>query len=210
MSIVSVLQASGAIPRALYASAIRTSQPRSSSWSCTKRAPFIDSITASTGSPSPTCRTSLARPSRSGGTRRWRPVPPARRGPPIEAFAAEIQSDVQHAMGLPSSCRGRAEFPSAGGPLSSDSVAPICRYGHSLRPCLAPPIAPDRRVIILNRVLRPPSEDGAIFAAMDGEQISRRESLLKLGGLLAGQQPSAAGSSPKKRVTARPRSASGL
>src|SRR6266540_2091126 len=66
-SILSVLQASGAIPRALTASAIRTSQPRSSSWSCTKRAPLIDSITASTGS-SPSRATSLANPSRSGGT----------------------------------------------------------------------------------------------------------------------------------------------
>ncbi|TML13965.1 MAG: hypothetical protein E6G33_10965 [Actinobacteria bacterium] len=44
---------------------------------------------------------------------------------PIEPLAAEIQSDVRHATGLPSSHRGRAEFPSAGGPPSSDSVAPI-------------------------------------------------------------------------------------
>jgi hypothetical protein len=33
-------------------SAIRTSHPASSSWSCTNRAPFIDSIAATTGSPS--------------------------------------------------------------------------------------------------------------------------------------------------------------
>src|SRR6266511_196829 len=44
---------------------------------------------------------------------------------PVKTLAAEIQSDVQHAMGLPSSYRGRTEFPSAGGPPSSDSVAPI-------------------------------------------------------------------------------------
>src|SRR4051812_27367441 len=51
-SILSVLQASGANPFTFTASAISTSQPRSSSWSWTKRAPFIDSITAATGPPS--------------------------------------------------------------------------------------------------------------------------------------------------------------
>ena len=48
-SILSVLQASGANPLTFTASAISTAQPRSSSWSWTKRAPFIDSITAATG-----------------------------------------------------------------------------------------------------------------------------------------------------------------
>src|SRR6266545_2190099 len=66
-SILSVLQASGASPRAFTASAIRTSHPASSSRSCTKRAPLIDSITASTGA-SPSRCTSFTSPSRSGGT----------------------------------------------------------------------------------------------------------------------------------------------
>src|SRR6266511_1356666 len=46
---------------------------------------------------------------------------------PVEALAAEVQSDVQHCRGLPSSRSGRAEFLSAGGPPSSDSVAPRLR-----------------------------------------------------------------------------------
>src|SRR5215218_5482814 len=48
-SILSVLHANGARPLTLCASATNTSQPRSSSESCTNRAPFIDSITARTG-----------------------------------------------------------------------------------------------------------------------------------------------------------------
>jgi hypothetical protein len=50
-SILSVLQASGASPFTFCASAISTSQPSRSSSSCTKRAPFIDSIAALTGAP---------------------------------------------------------------------------------------------------------------------------------------------------------------
>src|SRR6266542_4130345 len=79
VSIVSVLQASGAIPRAFAASAILTSQPASSSSSWTKRAPLIDSITASTRSPaSPSRWTSFASPSRSGGTAPMPTRPPSR------------------------------------------------------------------------------------------------------------------------------------
>ena len=65
----SVLHANGAIPFARCASAIRTSQPASSSWSCTNRAPVIDSIAASTGPPCSrsTSHTKCASPSRSGG-----------------------------------------------------------------------------------------------------------------------------------------------
>jgi hypothetical protein len=48
-SIRSVLQASGASPLTFGASAISTCHPASSSWSCTNRAPFIDSIAARTG-----------------------------------------------------------------------------------------------------------------------------------------------------------------
>ena len=48
-SILSVLHASGARPLTLAASAISTSQPSASRWSCTNRAPVIDSITARTG-----------------------------------------------------------------------------------------------------------------------------------------------------------------
>jgi hypothetical protein len=47
-SILSVLHASGARPLTFCASATSTSQPSSSSVSCTNRAPFIDSITART------------------------------------------------------------------------------------------------------------------------------------------------------------------
>jgi hypothetical protein len=47
----SVLQASGASPFTFCASAISTFQPASSSRSCTKRAPFIDSIAARIGAP---------------------------------------------------------------------------------------------------------------------------------------------------------------
>jgi hypothetical protein len=46
----SVLQASGASPLSFCASAISTCQPASSSVSCPKRAPFIDSIAALIGS----------------------------------------------------------------------------------------------------------------------------------------------------------------
>ena len=45
---MSVLQASGASPLTFCASAISTCQPANSSWSCTNRAPFIDSIAAYT------------------------------------------------------------------------------------------------------------------------------------------------------------------
>src|SRR5205085_8827464 len=55
---------------------------------------------------------------------------------PVEALAAEVQSDVQHCRGLPSSRRGRAEFLSAGGPPSSDSVAPISTDMDA--PCVLP------------------------------------------------------------------------
>src|SRR5947209_8660327 len=78
-SILSVLQAKGASPFALTASAIRTSQPSRSSRSWTKRAPFIDSITAST-SASPSRCTSPASPSASGATApRSTSSPPPRR-----------------------------------------------------------------------------------------------------------------------------------
>ncbi len=40
---------------------------------------------------------------------------------PIKTLAAEIQSDIQHEPGPPFVSRGRAEFPSAGGPPSSHS-----------------------------------------------------------------------------------------
>ena len=67
-SILSVLQASGARPLTLAASAISTSQPSSSSRSCTNRAPVIDSITPRTASPwLPTRRVSPRKPSASGG-----------------------------------------------------------------------------------------------------------------------------------------------
>jgi hypothetical protein len=49
------------------ASTISTCQPAISSWSCTKRAPFIDSIAAYTGSPNPPTRSaSAANPPPSG------------------------------------------------------------------------------------------------------------------------------------------------
>jgi hypothetical protein len=67
-------------PRAFAASAIRTSQPCSSSGSWTKRAPLIDSITANTGSASPSRSTRPDNPSRSGGTApRSNTSPPPRR-----------------------------------------------------------------------------------------------------------------------------------
>jgi hypothetical protein len=47
----SVLQASGASPFTFCASAISTCQPATSSRSCTKRAPFMDSIAGRIGSP---------------------------------------------------------------------------------------------------------------------------------------------------------------
>ena len=102
-SIRSVLQASGASPRALTASATRTSQPASSSWSCTKRAPVIDSITASTAR----ARRVAAQDARSPSRRAAHAPTPTRSPPaverlPIETLAAEIQSDVQHRRGLPS------------------------------------------------------------------------------------------------------------
>jgi hypothetical protein len=66
-SILSVLQANGARPLTFCASAISTCQPASSSWSCTNRAPFIDSIAAYTGPPNPPIRSaSTVNPSRSG------------------------------------------------------------------------------------------------------------------------------------------------
>jgi hypothetical protein len=55
-SILSVLQASGAKPLTFTASAISTVQPRSSSWSCTNRAPVIDSMAAVTGCPNSASR----------------------------------------------------------------------------------------------------------------------------------------------------------
>jgi hypothetical protein len=56
-------------PLTFCASAIWTSHPASSSWSCTNRAPFIDSIAATTGSPNPaSCRASPRSPSASGAT----------------------------------------------------------------------------------------------------------------------------------------------
>ena len=51
---------------------------------------------------------------------------------PVEPFAAEIQSDVQHARGLPSSRRGRAEHHSAGGPPSSHFSARAAPFGRGL------------------------------------------------------------------------------
>src|SRR5215218_2618731 len=67
-SIRSVLQASGASPFTFCASAISTCQPASSSRSCTKRAPFIDSIAARIGAPYRARRSvSPSRPSPSGG-----------------------------------------------------------------------------------------------------------------------------------------------
>src|SRR5215203_2896815 len=67
-SIRSVLHANGARPLTFWASATWTCQPASSSWSCTNRAPFIDSIAAATGFPYPAvCRTSPRSPSASGG-----------------------------------------------------------------------------------------------------------------------------------------------
>src|ERR687897_2333287 len=64
-SILSVLHANGASPLTFCASATSTSQPSSSSVSCTNRAPFIDSITARTR-PAPTRIARWARPSASG------------------------------------------------------------------------------------------------------------------------------------------------
>src|SRR5215218_9641362 len=67
-SIRSVLHANGARPLTFWASAPWTCPPASSSWSCTNRAPFIDSIAAATGSPYPAvCRASPRSPSASGG-----------------------------------------------------------------------------------------------------------------------------------------------
>ena len=70
-SMRSVLRARGAIPFTFWALAISTDQPYSSKVSCTKRAPFIDSMTARTSSLLPYVRateqTSRRRPSRSGG-----------------------------------------------------------------------------------------------------------------------------------------------
>ena len=64
----SVLQANGASPFTLSASAISTCQPASSSRSWTKRAPFIDSIAALSGWPCPASRRASERnPSASGG-----------------------------------------------------------------------------------------------------------------------------------------------
>ena len=149
-------------------------------------APLIDSIVASTGSfASPRRRTSAARPSGPAERLPARSAVPARRRS-IKAFAAQIQSDVQHARPPAWACDDERSCSPRRPSFMRFSRADMPAYRHCLRPCLAPPIAPDRRVIILNRVLRPPSEDGAIFAAMDGEQISRLVPLLKLGGLLAG------------------------
>src|SRR6266540_3128966 len=78
---------------------------------------------------------------------------------PVEALAAEVQSDVQHCRGLPSSRRGRAEFPSAGGPPSSASVGtsrrsrlrlvdphfqPATRPACSIHLCISGPCASSR------------------------------------------------------------------
>src|SRR5215211_7397828 len=49
-------------------------------------------------------------------------LPTSEAGVEVESLAAQIQSDVQHCVGLPSSRRGRAEHHSAGGPSSCDSV----------------------------------------------------------------------------------------
>jgi hypothetical protein len=77
-SILSVLPASGASPLTFCASAISTSQPCSSSVSCTNRAPFIDSITPRTSSACmPARRASPRNPSASGGEAHSSTISPA-------------------------------------------------------------------------------------------------------------------------------------
>ena len=101
-SILSVLHASGASPLTFCASAISTSQPCSSSVSCTNRAPFIDSITARTRLPRQRARARPRRPSASGGAAVSRdqlavPVEQA----DVEPTSTQIQSSVQHESGPP-------------------------------------------------------------------------------------------------------------
>jgi hypothetical protein len=75
---LSVLQASGASPLTFWASAISTSQPSSSSVSCTNRAPFIDSITPRTDSACMAARRARPRsPSASGGDAHSSTISPA-------------------------------------------------------------------------------------------------------------------------------------
>src|SRR5207248_11567827 len=65
---------------------------------------------------------------------------------PVKTLAAEVQSDVQHCRGLPSSRRGRTEHDSAGGPPSSHSVAPIVTtIGAPFVLASRAPIAPAQR-----------------------------------------------------------------
>ena len=114
----------GRQPFHFCASAISTCQPASSSSSCTKRAPFIDSIAARTGCAVPNDALAQAAQSisirRSGATFDCRTL--AVEQVEVETLATEIQSGVQHCNGPPFVYRGRAEHCSAGGPSSWHSL----------------------------------------------------------------------------------------
>src|SRR5438876_862762 len=122
-SMRSVLQANGANPFTLAASAISIVQPASSSWSRTKRAPFIDSIAARTCSPKrPTRAVKPRRPSASGRTAPISTVPPNSSSKQKSRRLRLRSNPTYNITGPPFVFRGRAEHDSAGGPPSSHSA----------------------------------------------------------------------------------------
>src|SRR4051812_8709594 len=113
----SVLHANGAIDFTLRASASRTSQPTSASWSRTHTAPLIISMQPRTSSSMPTVNASRARPSWSAG------IAPSRRAPcssSAHQLARRVpQSIPRYCMSSSSrrsGCRNSAESPARGGP----------------------------------------------------------------------------------------------
>ena len=144
------LQASGAMPRALTASAILTSQPASSSWSCTKRAPVIDSITASTDV-SPRRRPSSASASRSGGTA---PIPTCApsRSRACQSRRLRLRSNPTYNMRWASLrlIEDARSFTPREALLHQIQSATYVRYAACLRPCSATsPIAPGSTNVIV-------------------------------------------------------------
>ena len=97
-SILSVLHANGAKPLTFCASATNTSQPSSSSVSCTNRAPFIDSITARTRSQRRATRSTNPRnPSASAGAAVLaNQLAAIRQQAHVDSTTTQIQSNVQH------------------------------------------------------------------------------------------------------------------
>ena len=121
-----VLHASGASPMTPAASAISTSHPNSCSWSCTNRAPVIDSITPRRQ----TMRAGAPRQPAHAVRIRRRPLlddlPGLRQQAHVDRLSTQIQSSVQHEDGPPrarSSVTRRASH--RGGPPSSQSVARV-------------------------------------------------------------------------------------